>query len=193
MPAIKIDAGTATVGQAMLATGNNGVAVFGNFPFKGIKQIRSTVIDQSTNTPVGATTFQQFSIPLQVSITTQSANSTVVIFLSANMGASATDGVYPNNVYGALYKNGAILNDASGTPGVGQISGLQQSLVQAPYHTVNINTIFMDTVAVAGTTNIYSLRCYSSRNGGRILLNTAADNTGVAGISYIYAFELANV
>lgn len=188
----KMSAGNAAVNTFARSTGVGGAVDFSALPFKGIKQIQSTVIDQAALTPLGATTFQQFNIPLQVSITTQSANSTVVIFLSANMGAAATDGIYPNNACGALYKNGSLWEAASGTPVGAQISGLQQSLVQAIFHTVNINTIFMDNIANSGTTNVYSLRCYSSRVGGQIFLNSAPNNTGIASISCIYAIEIGS-
>lgn len=200
----KMNAENALANTFAKSTGINGAVQFSALPFQGIKQIQSKVLNQSARV-IGAANYAQFDTPLQVSITTQSANSTVIIYVSANVtGVYGPNGNinYPQYVFSALYKNGAIMNSATGVPMAGdQVGGLQSVLCSDYQYVNNISAMVLDPVAAAGTTNTYSLRCY---NGGGssywVWLNTPGANPGTSGtqfsglgsISCIYAIEVGS-
>lgn len=203
----KISSGDAPAGTVLTALAGNG-ATFSALPFKGIKQIQSTVINKSARV-IGAANYAQFDTPLQVSITTQSANSTVIIYVSANVtGVYGSNGNinYPQYIFSALYKNGSIMNSATGIPmgsggGPAQVGGLQSVLCSGYQYVNNLSAMIIDTVAVAGTTNTYSLRCYNGSGADYwVWLNTPGSNEGTGGngfsglgsISYIYAIEIGS-
>lgn len=203
----KINSGAAAAGTVLTA-GAGTSAAFSPLPFKGIKQIQSTVINESARV-MGASTYAQFDTPLQVSITTQSANSTVIIYVSANVtGVYGLNGNinYPQYIFSALYKNGAIMNSATGIPmgsggGPAQVGGLQSVLCSGYQYVNNLSAMILDTVVVAGTTNTYSLRCYNGNGADYwVWLNTPGANAGTGGtgfsglgsISCIYAIEVGS-
>lgn len=197
----KINSGAAAAGTVLTALAGNGAA-FSAMPFKGIKQIQSTVVNQSARV-IGASTFSQFDTPLQISITTQSPNSSIIVYVSANVtGVYGANGNinYPQYIFSALYKNGAIWPNATGVPMTGgQIGGLQSVLCSGYQYVNNISAMVIDTVAAVGTTNTYSLRCYNGSGSAYwVWLNTPGANpggttwSGLGSISYITAIEIGS-
>ena len=200
LPPRKIMTGDALVNSVLTVTAP-GSSSFAALPMTGkILQIKTAILKTPSGIS-GASTFAEFSPPLSLSITTKQANSTLLVFLSANIiGGYAHDGHinFPQNVFYALFKNGALWQAAAGTKGTNQISGLGQAKIVDYTDIAPISALCSEVVPTSGTTNVYSLRAFNAHGPQYIvLLNTQLPDdshgnySGVATISSLYALEIA--
>lgn len=124
-----------------------------------------------------------------VSITTKAANSTILVYVSANV--AATTNSFPAYVYSALFKNGSIWTAQTGT---GSEPGLQQYTMDNANDIGNITAFCIDNGGAIGTQSIYELGVYSSAgaSGYGCFLNRSQLNQGIQTVSSIYAIEIGN-
>ena len=199
LPPSKIQSGAAPV-QSVLTVTSLGNSAFAALPVTGkILQIQSTVL-RTQSSVNGATSFTEFSTPLSVTLTTRAANSTILVFVAANLvgGYRANSHLnYPQTVYYALYKNGALWPTASGTRGTNQISGLGQVRSEAYTDVVTISALASETIPTSNTRVIYSLRAYHASGAEYyVMLNSQLPDdgsgtySGIASISSLYAIEI---
>ena len=199
LPPSKIQSGTAPV-QSVLTVTSLGNSAFAALPVTGkILQVQSTVL-RTQSSVNGASTFTEFSTPLSVTLTTRAANSTILVFVAANLvgGYRLNSHLnYPQTVYYALYKNGALWPAASGTKGTNQISGLGQVRSEAYTHVTNISALASETLPTSNTRVIYSLRAYHASGAEYyVMLNSqlpddgSGNYSGIASISSLYAIEI---
>ncbi len=200
LPPSKIMPGTAPVNSVLTVT-TPGNSTFAALPFTGkILQIRSAVLKIQSSV-MGATTFTEFSNPLSISITTKQPNSTILVFLMANIvgGYRHNSHVhYPQDVYYALFKDGCLWQAAAGTRDTNQISGLGQARSSNHTDVPHISALCSEVVSYSGTTNVYSLRAYNASGSEYyVMLNSQlADDghgnySGIASLSSLYAIEIA--
>jgi len=199
LPPSKIMSGASPINSVLTVT-SAGNSTFVPIPLTGkILQIQSDVT-KTQATVMGATTFEEFSPTLSVSITTQERNSTILVFLSSNIvgGYRHNSHInYPQDVYYALFKNGSLWRAAAGTKGTNQISGLGQARSTNHTHVTNISTLCHETVGSAGTTNTYSFRAFNAAGSEYyVMMNSQLSNgggttySGIASLSSLYAIEI---
>ena len=200
LPPRKIMPGDAPINSVLTVTAP-GKSSFAALPVTGqILQIETAIL-KTRSSITGASTFAEFSPPLSLSITTTQPNSTLLVFLSANIigGYSHNGHVnFPQNVFYALFKNGSLWRNAAGTKGTNQISGLGQAKIVDYTDIAHISALCSDAVYNSGTTNVYSLRAFNA-NGPEymVLLNSQLPDdshgnySGVATLSALYALEIA--
>jgi len=171
---------------------------FEDIPFTGrIIQLKAALL-KTQSSVTGATDFKEFSSPFRVSITTQKPRSTLLVFLSANLvsGYSQNSHInYPQTLFYALFKNGVLWDNASGTKGTNQTSGLGQIHCFDYQDVRNISALCSEVVPARGTTNTYSLRALCGADYYVMMNSQLPDDayrnySGVAGISSLYVLEI---
>jgi hypothetical protein len=201
LPPSKIMSGTAPVNSVLTVT-SPGNSSFAAVPFTGkILQIKTAVL-KTQSSVTGETTFTEFSSPLSVSLTTKQPNSTVLVFLSANLvgGYRYNSHInYPQDVYYAFFKNGSLWQEAAGTRGTNQISGLGQSRSTNHTDVSNVSALCSEVVISSGITNVYSFRAFNAAGSNYyVILNSqlpddgSGNFSGIASLSSLYALEIGS-
>lgn len=187
----KMSAGNAPEDTYAKSTGVYGTIEFSPIPAIGkILQIVNYT-NRNTAFQTASGTFASFDTPLQVSITMQNSNSTIVVYLSANV--SAQSDAYPMSCLGALFKNGSIWTPQTGNTASGgaQTNCLQEIICPDSNSIAPMNAFCLDTGGASGTTNTYELRVFSGRPGYGSYLNRTPSGNGGRTVSSIYAIEIA--